>query len=1328
VSAPPAASPPTSSWSRRHNRRLATTAAAGLAVVGFVAAPIGTAVASGSHSAGTTGAVRPTGRLTHISRRPSLPSGAKILGATNPSRALTGAVALAPRDPEALRRAAAAVGNPHSTSFRHYLAKGAFAARYGPTAASIDAVKASLRASRLTVTSVSANGLLVHFSGTVASAESAFHTRIANVRLASGRVATETTSAVSLPASEASQVVSVVGLNTIAALQPHVERPSHPAAVAATSPKVSHVAGAPQACSGATGAAQLYGGLTDDQIAHAYGADGLYQQGDRGAGQTIAVYELEPFSSTDLQAFDTCYFGATAAAAMKARVSVHNVDGGAGTGAGSGESILDLEDISGLAPAANIEVYEAPNGIAGPLDLYDQIVQDDSASIVSTSWGECEALAQSTEPGFTTIENELFEQAALQGQSIFAASGDSGSDDCAEDAATPATPKLSVDDPASQPFVTGVGGTTITDAQNPPAEQVWNDGNIGGGGGGGVSSIWGAPSWQHAVLDTAAAGTAVSQGGLTPCEESSADGSGCREVPDVSAQADEYTGAITVYAKELGGWTTIGGTSSAAPLWAAMIADVDASSSCPASGVGFVSPALYAVASVPAAYAASFNDVKVSNNDVYALSKNHFFSAHPGYDPASGLGSPRLVGPNGTAGLAHYLCLMTGGSPAPPAVTSLIPAVETVAPTGPLTITGSGFTAATSVSVGGYQVPAADWTANGTDDTITISNVPTGSQAVTGGVGPQDGSGRAVVSVTANVNGQGLTSMADAASTLLYVDGTDASTPVPSVSGVSPFGGLQAGGNTVRVYGSGFASAPVDSVTFGGVAASDISVVSPDELTVTVPAFDSGTTVCAAGDDPVNDVCQVQVVVTNANGPSATAPILVPYTGAPFEGTTGGTAPPTCVTAGTCEDTAATTEYDYLPPPTITSITTTQAGDATTWASEQGNTVATIDGSGFDSLGFLWTTVGSPTVAANQDSQTISISPTEIQVVVNGHAFTRNPVTARLSVATLAGVSADSPASTITYAAVPTVSLVSPFAGPDTGGTSIVVHGSGLQGSASEDGGQLGYEYVDFGVTSAQLGGYSVSSDGTTLTAVTAAINPGLYLVQVCTITACSSPDTSSQLENSLFDFYQRGAPIVTGLSVGSGPASGGTRLVIHGRNLSDAILVKFGSTVAAAASAPEILTNGSSTEVDVVTPPGKAGSVVNVRVATVESLVTSGSASAPNVRAKFHYRTSVPSAARGVQARVHGASVSVHWTKPATTGGPSITHYKVAAVAEVTGDRAGAHRPPTVTVVTKPSARSATLIGLRAGWTYLVTVRAENRRGAGLVGTRREVTVREPA
>jgi hypothetical protein len=1283
-----------------------TIGAAAVVVASFMASPVA------ASAAGSAASAKVSSNYAQVTKAPQLPAGTHELGILGSSKTISGAVALAPRNAEALQAAATAVSDPHSKTFHHYLAKGSFAAAYGPTQATVNAVEATLKAAHLSVTSVSTNHLLVHFSGTVANADAAFRTHIASYRLASGRVGTETTSAVSFPASLASSVVGVIGLDTLAAPHDNVERPSHPAKRKAVKANFTPPAHSATPCKAATSAANEFGGLTDDQIAHAYGIDSLYSNGDLGAGQTIAIYELEPFAMSDLSAFDTCYFGSSAAATMTSHVSVINVDGGAGNGPGSGESALDVDDVSAIAPGANIEVYDGPNSNegAGATDVYNAIVQDDTAQVVSTSWGECEALEQSTEPGVINIENELFEQAALQGQSIVSAAGDSGSDDCAEHGASPVSPNLSVDDPGSQPFVISAGGTTTTNAQQPPSEQVWNDGNLGGAGGGGVSSIWGAPSWQQPFLDTAAAANSVTNGGLSPCQESPTTGALCREVPDVSANADEYTGGITVYLAEFGGWNTFGGTSSAAPLWAGMLAEINASSACQStSGVGFASPSLYAVAAIPADYAASFTDLGPGdgNNDTFDISNGQNYATGTGFDMASGLGTPILAGPTGQAGLASYMCQLTAPA-ARPAISGVSPAtVTSTSPAGPVTITGTGFTGATGLSIGGDNVPSADWSV--TDSThISLTTVPSGTQALTGSAGPQDGAGRALITVTA---ASGTTSPVNASAALLYV-ASSASLPVPSVEGVMSFGGPQAGGNTVDVFGSGFTG--ITGVTVGGTAATAVDVVNPNLLTITVPAYVSGTTSCKSGDDQANDVCQAQVVVTNANGSSATDTIRLPYTGAPFEGLVGGGTEPACVTGNTCEVVPAETEYDYLPTPTITSVTTTSAGDPTTWASEQGDTIATINGSGFDSLGFVYATVGSPTFNPNQDFSVVSYSPTELQIVLPGHNPTTEPLSRALSVHTLAGSSAPF---TIKYAGVPTVKSVSPDLGSDLGGTAITVAGKGFQGVSAADGGQLDYLYLDFGVPTAQLSGYTANSD-TSLSATTPQNNPGEFLVQVCTITFCSEPTSESSFENSIFDFYQPGAPVVTSLSKTSGPASGGSRLIITGQNLADAFVVTFGKTVAEAANEPEILTNGSSTQIEAIIPPGKAGSTVHVRVETAESVATGAPASAPSAGSTFHYVASVASPPQDVKAKKHGTALSVTWKAPLSNGGSPVLRYRVSAVAQPNSDKKGAKTPPTVFVVTKHAgARSATLTGLRGGWVYLLKVQAITSKGRGLPG-----------
>jgi hypothetical protein len=1287
--------------------RTLTVGAAAAVVAGLLASPV--PALAGSHRA------TPYAR---VSRPSHLPAHARMVGATSTAKRISGSVALAARNPAALHQAAVAVSDPRSKQFHSYLSKGQFAAAYGPSAATIDGVESALRDAHLTVTSVSSNHMLVHFSGTVGNAESAFRTHIANFRTANGHTGTATTQPISLPASVASQVVSVIGLDTLLKPTSSFERGSKKGTAAPVTPAdIPHYSGAPKACAAANDAANAFGGLTDDQIAHAYGVDGLYKGHDTGAGQTIAIYELEPFATSDLQAFDTCYFGATKAAQMLSRVSVKSLDGGAGTGPGSGESILDIEDVSAMAPGANIVVYEAPNTNAGAMDETNAIVQDDTAQVVTTSWGFCELDEINLEPGYINVENQLFEQGALQGQTTFASSGDGGSDSCAYQSPAPAAPTLSNGDPDSQPFVTSVGGTTITDADNPPSEQVWNDGNAAGGAGGGVSAVWSAPSWQQPFLDSATAADAVAHGGLSPCPQS-ANGSLCREEPDVSAQADEWTGAITVYISVFGGWNTFGGTSSSAPLWAGMLADINASSGCQSTGgVGFVSPSLYAVASVPSERKASFNDVTKGNNDVYDISDGQFYAAHSGYDMASGLGTPRVTGPSGQSGLAANLCAIAAATGAPPpTVTSIAPATVDATPSGPVTVTGSGFTGAKALSIGGFALPAGDWTVTNAS-TIVVSQVPTAAQAGNGGAGPQDGAGRALVSVTA-LSGQ--TNVPNASASLLYVDGTSGS-PVPSVSGVSSYGGSKAGGNTVTVFGSGFAATGTDKVTgvtIGGVDATDVHVVNPTTLTVTVPAYSSGTTTCKAGDDPATDVCQSQVVVTNDNGDSSKDTIHLPYTGAPFEGVSGGVPLPDCVTGNTCEIVPATTEYDYFAIPTISSVTTTSAGDSTTWVSEQGDTIATIDGSGFDYLGMGWVNIGNPANPNHQDVDFVNETPTELQVVLNGHGPTSTPLARQLTVQTLAGQSAGS---TVTYAGIPTVTGVKPPYAPDQGGGHIVISGKGFDGIAPADGGEIAYLYAEADSATEQLSGYTATSS-TSVSADTPSNNPGAFIVSVCTITFCSEPETFHAFKASLIDFYEPGDPVVTSVAKKSGPASGGTPVVIRGRNLSDAVKVTFGNTVAEASSAPQLLTNGSNTEIDAIAPPGRAGATVHIVVTTVESLAA-GHPSRKTAAATFTYRRSVPAPPRDVVGKAHGLSLVVHWHPPASTGGHPITAYRVKAVALRNSSRPGAKIAPAVALTTKNGkARSAKLTGLRGGWLYVLKVKAINSLGTGLPGKPRRV------
>jgi len=418
---------------------------------------------------------------------------------------VTGAVVLRPRDEAALKWFITAVTTPRSPMFGHYLRPGAYAAAFGPTRAAVGAVRSQLTADGLRVTKVASDGLIVDFAGSASTVERAFGTGLELYKLADGTVGTATTSAIRVPASIARVVSSVVGLDNLVHSRPIPiirapvsARDKNPAAKVG---QFTHPAGAPKACPDASKAAQTTGGLTDDQIAHAYGVFGLYGTGDLAVGQHIAIYELEPFLPSDIKIFDTCYFGATAAAKMATRLHQIQVDAGQPVGQGGGEAILDVEDVSAIAPDAVIDVYQAPTTTIGALDEYTAIINNDTDKVVTSSWGICEQAVQLGSPGVQQAENFLFEQAAAQGQALFAAAGDTGSDDCnsfRQVSPPPGQNPVSVDDPGSQPYVISVGGTTIDNAAiQPPSEHVWNDGATGGSTGGGISMSWSMPTWQR---------------------------------------------------------------------------------------------------------------------------------------------------------------------------------------------------------------------------------------------------------------------------------------------------------------------------------------------------------------------------------------------------------------------------------------------------------------------------------------------------------------------------------------------------------------------------------------------------------------------------------------------------------------------------------------------------------------------------------------------------------------------------------------------------------------------------------------------------------------
>jgi kumamolisin len=336
--------------------------------------------------------------------------------------------------------------------------------------------------------------------------------------------------------------------------------------------------------------------LTPLQVAKAY----QFPAGD-GRGQTVGIIELGgAFNQQDLDAYlASLNVPSTAVTVVPVMGAVPTSDGPNGA---DGEVMLDVEIITAIAPAAAVRVYFAPNTDAGFLAAINQAFQD-GAQVISISWGAAESLW--TRQAMKAFD-QTFAATVSGGCSVFAASGDRGSSDGVTDGGA------HVDFPASSPHVTGCGGTRLTvDASGAlAAEVVWNDDPTQSAGGGGFSKVFRKPHFQTTV-----------QGAK-------------RGVPDVAGNGDPVTG----YPVRVDGQNfVIGGTSAVSPLMSGLTLRLN---QIAGRSVGDFNAFAYA-------NPADFSDVTVGNNGA--------FSAGPGWDPTTGLGSP--VG-------AKLLATLTSSTPA----------------------------------------------------------------------------------------------------------------------------------------------------------------------------------------------------------------------------------------------------------------------------------------------------------------------------------------------------------------------------------------------------------------------------------------------------------------------------------------------------------------------------------------------------------------------------------------------------------------------------------------------------------------------------------------
>ncbi|MFI9270069.1 protease pro-enzyme activation domain-containing protein [Kitasatospora sp. NPDC052896] len=481
------------------------------------------------------------------------------------------AVSLKLRNTADLDTFLANVANPHSAGYGHYLTPAQFTARYAPAQADVDHVVNYLKSQGLTAT-VSANRQVVDAHGTDAQIAKAFGTHeSAYYDSGEHKQFFANDGAATLPADVAAVVQGVSGLNNHTVRTPQLAKPNN---------------ASPQATPGGYGPSQYDGAYNLNKV----GAD--------GTGEKVALWEFDGYSASNLSTYNS-QFGLTGPAVSTVSVDGANYD--SNPGQGQGEVELDSEIVRGVAPKATQLIYEAPNTDQGEIDMAAKIVADDQVSVISISWGGCEP--DTTQSSMTAVDNSL-KQAAAEGISVFSASGDDGSRDCTR--STSGSSVKSVDFPASDPYVTGVGGTNLQlSGSSYSSESAWST------AGGGVSTVFAKPSWQT--------GTNIS--------------GNMRTVPDVASNADPNSG-FAIYTQGTNGpaWQVYGGTSAAAPLWSGFTALFNQKAAAATKpNLGQANPALYSVAN-SAAYKSTFHDVTTGSNQD--------FNAGPGYDQVTGWGSP----------------------------------------------------------------------------------------------------------------------------------------------------------------------------------------------------------------------------------------------------------------------------------------------------------------------------------------------------------------------------------------------------------------------------------------------------------------------------------------------------------------------------------------------------------------------------------------------------------------------------------------------------------------------------------------------------------------
>jgi kumamolisin len=512
-----------------------------------------------------------------------------------------------------------ALHTPGDPQFHQFLTAKQFVARFSPANADVAKVIAALAKYGLTAERTTATTLKV--TGLPADLERAFAVSLHSYEVPAhdnvpGYTFHAPLTRATIPAETAASVAAVVGLDS---------RPSFRPANRTVSPALKVASSVPQ-----TTTPDEPGFWTVIDFADHYDVQPLYSRGVTGSGRTLGIMTLAAFTPSDAFA----YWSALGLKVNPNRVTIVNVDGGPGApsdASGSLETTLDVEQSGGVAPGANIMVYQAPNTNQGFIDLFAAAVDANSAETLSTSWyviWEWFANLENdpvTDPttgqtvGFAQAGHELFVRAAIQGQTVFAASGDGGAYNANDYLGcygpySPSNPNscsliLSLAYPPSDTAITAAGGTTVP-AQlelcenqactppyydiNIPHERVWGwdyldrycevvygldpiaCGIFPAGSGGGVSIMFNEPFYQFGLPGIQRsqpgqmweAGEAIAVENEVEAYYALPAFYPGRNVPDVSFNADPETGYVIYYTSSVSGFgidTFYGGTSFVAP-------------------------------------------------------------------------------------------------------------------------------------------------------------------------------------------------------------------------------------------------------------------------------------------------------------------------------------------------------------------------------------------------------------------------------------------------------------------------------------------------------------------------------------------------------------------------------------------------------------------------------------------------------------------------------------------------------------------------------------------------------------------------------------------